>query len=153
MVKFKFLAHQHTGILVTICLLKLQEILSVFWPISTMIQFEWSTLDFQLFLNYRIYHPLRTGRIWQKVTFFKRSFTGLTSEFSFSQTSCLTMAEELSLPYYLPIAGRRIIGFIPFSSILVLWEMQSVLSRFELVSPCPSPTTITITPRAPPKVS
>ena len=28
--------------------------------------------------------------------------------------------------------------------------MQSVSSRFELVSPCPYPTTITITPRSPP---
>ena len=42
------------------------------------------------------------------------SLTGLNSEFSFSKTSCLTKAEEPSLPYYLPIAGRRIIGFIPF---------------------------------------
>ena len=46
--------------------------------------------------------------------FFKRSLTGSNSEFSFSYTSCLTKAEEPSLPYYLPIAGGRIIGFIPF---------------------------------------
>ena len=59
---------------------------------------------------------------------FKRSLTGLNSEFSFSQTSCLTKAEEISLPYYLPIAGGRIIEFIPFP--MVLWEMQSVSSRF-----------------------
>ena len=39
------------------------------------------------------------------------------------------MAEELSLPYYLPIAGGRIIGFIPFPLVLVLCEMQSVLPR------------------------
>ena len=45
---------------------------------------------------------------------FKRSLTGLNLEFSFSQTSCLTKAEEISLPYYLPIAEGRIIGFIPF---------------------------------------
>ncbi len=50
----------------------------------------------------------------------KRSLTGLNSEFSFSQTSCLTKAEEPSLPYYLPIAGWRIIGFIPFPRVLVL---------------------------------
>ena len=43
--------------------------------------------------------------------------------------SCLTKAEEPSLSYYLPIAGRRIIGFIPFPMVLVLCEMQSVLSR------------------------
>ena len=45
---------------------------------------------------------------------FKRSLTGLYSEFSFSYTSYLTKAEEPSLSYYLPIAGGRIIGFIPF---------------------------------------
>ena len=33
------------------------------------------------------------------------------------------------LPYYLPIAGGRIIGFMPFSRVLVLCEMQSVSSR------------------------
>ena len=61
--------------------------------------------------------------------FLKRSLTGLNSDFSFSETSCLTKAEEPSLPYYLPIAGGRIIGFIPFPRVLVLCEMQSVLSR------------------------
>ena len=60
---------------------------------------------------------------------FKQSLTGLNSEFSFSLTSCLTKAEEPSLSYYLPIAGGRIIGFIPFPRVLVLCEMQSVLSR------------------------
>ena len=58
---------------------------------------------------------------------FKRSLTGLNSEFSL--TSCLTKAEEPSLLYYLPIAGGRIIGFIPFPRVLVQWEMQSVSSR------------------------
>ena len=33
------------------------------------------------------------------------------------------------LPYYLPIAGGRIIGFISFPRALVLCEMQSVSSR------------------------
>ena len=49
--------------------------------------------------------------------------------FSFSETSCLTKAEQPSLLYYLPIAGERIIGFIPFPRVLVLCEMQSVSSR------------------------
>ena len=57
---------------------------------------------------------------------FKRGLTGLNSEFSFSLTSLLTKAEEPSLPYYLLIAGRKIIGFIPFPRVLVLCEMQSV---------------------------
>ena len=39
------------------------------------------------------------------------------------------MAEEPSLLYYLPIAGGRIIGFIPFPKVLVLCEMQSVSSK------------------------
>ena len=60
---------------------------------------------------------------------FKQSLTGLNLNFSFSWTSCLTKAEELSLSYYLPIAGGRIIGFIPFPRVLVLCEMQSVSSR------------------------
>ena len=60
---------------------------------------------------------------------FKLSLTGLNSEFSFSLTSCLTKAEKPSLSYYLPIAGGRIIGFIPFPRVLVLCEMQSVSSR------------------------
>ena len=59
-------------------------------------------------------------------SFFKRSLTGLNSEFSFSKTSCLTKAEEPSLPYNLPIAGGIIIGFIPFPRVC---EMQSVSSR------------------------
>ena len=60
------------------------------------------------------------SRVWIQV---------LNSEFSFSYTSCLTKAEEPSLPYYLPKAGGRIIGFIPFPRVLVLCEMQSVSSR------------------------
>ena len=40
-------------------------------------------------------------------------------------TSCLTTAEETSLP----IAGGRIIGVIPFPRVLVLCEMQSVSSK------------------------
>ena len=60
---------------------------------------------------------------------FKRSLTGVSSEFSFSWTSCLTKAEEPSLSYYIPIAGGRIIGFIHFPRVLVLCEMQWVSSR------------------------
>ena len=58
---------------------------------------------------------------------FKRSLTGLNSDFSFSETSCLTKAEEPSLSFYLPTAGGRIIGFIP--RVLVLCEIQSASSR------------------------
>ena len=88
----------------------------------------WTRVAVSISYDDYIYQPLRSGRMWHKVNFFKRCFTGLNSEFSFSQTSWLTKAEESSLPYYLPIAEGRIIGFIPFSRLLVLCEMQSVAS-------------------------
>ena len=78
---------------------------------------------------YPIYLTPPLGQDMTQGQFFKRSLAGLNSEFSFSKTSCLTKAEEPSLPYYLPIAGGRIIVFIPFPRVLVLCEMQSVLSR------------------------
>ena len=81
-------------------------------------------------------------------SFFKRSLTGLNSEFSFSWTSCLTKAEKPSLLYYLPIARVRIIWFISFPRVLVL--CNQLRAGFELVLPYPFPTTITITPRVRP---
>ena len=60
---------------------------------------------------------------------FKRGLTGFNPEFSYSKTSCLTKVEEPSLSYYLPIAGGRIIGFIPFPRVLVLHGMQSISCR------------------------
>ena len=76
------------------------------------------------YIYIHVCQPLRSGRIWHKV-----NLSGLNSEFFFSKTSCLTKAEEPSLPYYLPIAGGRIIGFIPFPRVLVRCEMQSVSFR------------------------
>ena len=76
-----------------------------------------------------IYPTPPLGQDMTQGQFLKRSLAGLNSEFSFSLTSCLTKAEEPNLPYYLPIAGGIIIGFIPFPRVLVLCEMQSVLSR------------------------
>ena len=75
-----------------------------------------------------IYPTPPLGQDMTQGQFFKRSLTGLNSEFSFSSTSCLTKTEEPSLPYYLLIAGWRIFGFIPFPRVLVLREMQSVRS-------------------------
>ena len=75
-----------------------------------------------------IYLPNPSARAgYDTRSIFKRSFIGLNSEFSFSLTSCLTKAEEPSLPYYLRIAGERIIGFIPFPRVLMQCEMQSGL--------------------------
>ena len=50
------------------------------------------------------------------------SLTNLNSDFSFSSTGCHTKTKELSLPYYLPTAEERIVGFIPISKVLVLCE-------------------------------
>ena len=80
-------------------------------------------------LSYLPNPSARAGYDTRSIFFLKRSLTGLNSEFSFSWTSCLTKAEEPSLPYYLPVAGGRIIGFIPFPRVSVLCEMQSVLSK------------------------
>ena len=118
--------------------------------------------------------PLRSGRIWHKVNFFKRSLTGLNSEFSFSKTSCLTKAEEPSLPWrennwihtfpnvkwihtfpYVKCNVKWIHTF-PYVKCNVKWihtfpyvKCNQSCTGFELVSPCPYPVTITITPRAP----
>ena len=78
--------------------------------------------------RYDIFSNLSARAGYDTRSIFKWSLTGLNSEFSFS-TSCLTKAEEPSLHYYLPIAGGRIIGFIPFPRVLVLCEIQSVSSR------------------------
>ena len=71
----------------------------------------WVLTIFIIFTN----PSARTGYVTRSI--FKRSLTGLNSEYSFSETSCLTKAEEPSLSYYVPIAGGRIIGFIPFSRV------------------------------------
>ena len=42
---------------------------------------------------------------------------------------CYTKDKESSLLYYLLTAGERIIEFIPFPRVLVLWEMQMALFR------------------------
>ena len=47
------------------------------------------------------------GRMWHKVNFFKQSKSGFNPHFSFTRTSCLTKAEEISLSYYIPIAGKE----------------------------------------------
>ena len=87
---------------------------------STLGSFSWSYFT----------KPLRSGRIWTQGQFLKRSLRGFEFQsFPSPRTSCLTKAEKPSLSFYLPIAGGRIIGFIPFPRVLVLCEMQSVSSR------------------------
>ena len=56
--------------------------------------------------------------IW---SIFMRSMTCLNSKISY--------VKEPSLSNYLPIAGRRIVGFIPFPRVLALYEIQTSSSR------------------------
>ena len=59
-------------------------------------------------LGERSYLPNPSARVgYDTRSIFKRSLTGLNSEFSFSQTSCLTKAEEPSLPYYFTHSWRE----------------------------------------------
>ena len=76
-----------------------------------------------------VFTNLSTQAGFDTGSLFKQSLTSFNSEFSFSKTDCLAKTEEPSLPYHLPIAGGRIIGFIPFPRVLALYEMQSVSSR------------------------
>ena len=105
-----------------------------------------------LFNDSRRYNSklLRTSRTLHKVIL-KWSLTAINSDFYFNCADYQTKVKELRLPYNLTIVGGRIIGFIPFQRVLLaLWEMQIVLPRFELVSPCLFSTLITITLQTPP---
>ena len=57
--------------------------------------------------------PSSTYCLWHKVSF-NRGKESLNSVLSFFLTGCQTHAEERSLSNYLPIAARRIGGFMSF---------------------------------------
>ena len=66
-------------------------------------------------------------RMLHKVNFYRRT-AGLSSKFSFSWTDCHTMVKNPSLPYYLSIAGRRIVRFIIFPRVRCeMWNANSVV--------------------------
>ena len=60
---------------------------------------------------------------------FKWSFTDFNSVFSFSYTGCHTKVEELSQLNYLLKTGGKIIGFILFSRVPAIWEIQTASFR------------------------
>ena len=64
-----------------------------------------------------------------KINFFKWSLTGWKSQLFFSYTTCYTKGKDPSLPYFLHINQRRIVGFIPFPKELALYELQTASSR------------------------
>ena len=76
-----------------------------------------------IYIYIYIYQPLRTSRMRYKDNL-KQNLTGLNSEFSF-YIHYNTKVKECSLPYYLLIAERRAVRFIPFPRVLALSEMQT----------------------------
>ena len=89
------------------------------------------------------------------LSFFCNIICYLISVFAFSsvtlsKATTFTKAKEPSLPCYLPRAGGRIIGFINFSNVLVLCEMQSASSRMWTRIAVFNSYDDTITPCAPP---
>ena len=90
-----------------------------------------------------MYRSILDNHTWYNITVFKlfiftQPFRRIGYKVNFlSETSWLTKTEEPSLPYYLPIARGRIIGFIPFpKGISAMWNAVSLVH----VSPCPFPT-------------
>ena len=72
--------------------------------------------------------PIRSCRIWHKVNFEAEFNRFEFRVFSFSKTSCLTMAEEPSLSYYLPLAGGRIFWIHTFpKGISAMWNAVSLV--------------------------
>ena len=78
--------------------------------------------------NVCIYQPLCACRMQYNVNFLKRSLTGFNSEFSFFETGCPIKVKELCLSYYLSIARWKIVGFIPSSRVLAVYDMQIATS-------------------------
>ena len=66
--------------------------------------------------------------------------------------SHVNKVEQPYLLYYLPIAGIRIIGFIPFPRVSAQSECKLPRPGFELASQCSFLKMITIAPRRPPKI-
>ena len=65
------------------------------------------------------YSMLWVGVAWLRPSL-SRSTTSLNSNFYFYYTDCHTRVEDPSLPYYLPIAGRRIIACISFLRVFIV---------------------------------
>ena len=101
-------------------------LLSFFLFFSLRLRRFWTSLVYKSILS--IYPTPPLGQDMTQGQFLSSFYQVWIQSFP-SPRRCLTKAEEPSLPYYLPIAGGRIIGFIPFPRVLVLCEMQSVSSR------------------------
>ena len=76
-----------------------------------------------------IYQSLRSGRIWHKVNFLSGVWQVWIQSFPSPRLVTSPRLKNLVCLTILPIAGGRIIGFIPFPRVLVQCEMQLVSSR------------------------
>ena len=89
-----------------------------------------------IYIHISIYMHLLNPSIEQDVTqgqFLKWNSIGLNSEFSFSLIACLTKVKEPSLHYYLFVADKRIVWFIPFPKVLVpMWNANSPVQDLNL---------------------
>ena len=97
------------------------------------------------------YATLSSSRMQHKVKF-DAEFNRFDPDFSFSLMSCHSKVKELSLLNYLPIPGRRIVGFIPFWGYQCCVKCKQSLSGFELWSLCPFLVIITLTLQVPPNI-
>ena len=111
-------------------------------PVISVWFVHFSTYFYHLVRFTKIYHLPYIYIYIYRTPPHNRTLSVVNSEFSFFSTVCYTKSKELSLPYYLLIAGRRI-AFITFPNA----KYKQLHLGFELGSPCPFPTTITITSR------
>ena len=86
-------------------------------------------------------------RAGDTTSIYLRRLRGLNSEVLFPLTGYHTKVKAASLPYYLPIAGGKIMGFMPFPRLLVYVKCNQSRPGFELVSSIPFFTMITIIQR------
>ena len=106
----------------------------------------WSTLS--LPLPYLPNPSTRAG--YDTRSIFKRSLTGLNSEFSFSWTSLPHIGWRTQCAELFTHSWRENNWIHTFPKVKYFVKCNQPRPGFELMSPCPLPTAITITPRAPP---
>ena len=66
-----------------------------------------------------IYQLLRRSRMCDRKLIFKRSLLVVNSKFSFSKIGCNAKVWYGNFTYYLQIAGKRFVWFIPFPNAFV----------------------------------
>ena len=81
---------------------------------DSFLEFLWTRIYIYIYTHINIYMCVCVCAY----IIFKRTLTGLNSEIG-----CNAKVKEPSLPYSLPIAGGRIVGFIYFPMVLALCEI------------------------------